>query len=71
MYAIFFVIHGIVAQVSVSKNCYITAKLYKENLLKEVDSYYNMRRPQSGMKCLCWLHDKATQHKGRIVEEFL
>lgn len=71
LYVIFFDNKGPVMQIPVPKGRTVTAKFYKNVVLKNLKSCYKRRRPSTGIKYLRLLHDNAPAHKARLVTEFL
>ena len=48
-----------------------TGKYYKDIVLKKLKKYYQKRRPTTGFKHVCLLHDSAHAHTFAIVTAFL
>ena len=57
--------------VMVPKSRTVTAKFYKNVVLRKLKKYYKTRRPKEGLKHLRLLHDNAPAHKAHLVTEFL
>ena len=49
----------------------ITGKYYEDVVLKKLKKYYQKRRPATGFKHVCHLHDNAPAHTSTIVTAFL
>ena len=49
----------------------ITRTFYKSNMLKKVKKYYVKRRPKTGIRNICLIHDNAPAHKSKIVQDYL
>ena len=71
LYAIFFSGEGVAIKVPVKKGKSITRKYYKDVVLKKLKKYYQKRRPATGFKHVCLLHDNAPAHTSAIVTAFL
>ena len=71
LYAIFFSGEGVAIKVPVKKGKSITGKYYKDVVLKKLKKYYQKRRPATGFKHVCLLHDNAPAHTSAIVTAFL
>ena len=71
LYAIFFSGEGVAIKVPVKKGKSITGKYYKDVVLKKLKKYYQKRRPATGFKHVCLLHDNAQAHTSAIVTVFL
>ena len=71
LYVIFFDNKGPIIQIPVPKGKTVTAKYYRDVVLRKLKKVYKRRRPQTGLKYLRLLHDNAPAHKARIVTEFL
>ena len=71
LYAIFFSGEGVAIKVPVKKGKSITRKYYKDVVLKKLKKYYQKRRPATGFKHVCLLHDNAPTHTSAIVTAFL
>ena len=71
LYAIFFNSEGPVVQIPVPKGRTVTGKFYKNNVLSEVKKHYEKRRPATGIRGLCLIHDNAAAHKCSLVQDFL
>ena len=71
LYVIFFDNKGPVMQIPVPKGRTVTAKFYKNVVLRKLKKYYKTRRPKTGLKHLRLLHDNAPAHKAHLVTEFL
>lgn len=71
LYAIFFNCHGPVVQVATPSGRSITGTFYKNNVLKKVKNYYLKRRPKTGIRHICLIHDNAPAHKSKIVQDYL
>ena len=71
LYAIFFSCEGVAINVPVKKGKSITGKYYKDVVLKKLKKYYQKRRPTTGFKHVCLLHDNAPAHTSGIVTAFL
>ena len=70
LYAIFSG-EGVAIKVPVKKGKSITGKYYKDVVLKKLKKYYQKRRPATGFKHVCLLHDNAPAHTSAIVMAFL
>ena len=70
LYAIFSG-EGIAIKLPVKKGKSITRKYYKDIVLKKLKKYYQKRRPATGFKPVCLLHDNAPAHTSAIVTAFL
>ena len=70
LYAIFFSGEGVAIKVPVKKAKSITGKYYKDVVLKKLKKCYQKRRPATGFKHVCLLHDNAPAHTA-IVTAFL
>ena len=71
LYVILFDNKGPIIQITVPKGKTVTAKYYRDVVLRKLKKVYKRRRPQTGLKYLRLLHDNAPAHKARIVTEFL
>ena len=71
LYVIFFHSKGPVMKILVPKGRTVTAKFYKNVVLRKFKKYYKTRRPKTGLKHLRLLHDNAPAHKAHLVIEFL
>ena len=71
LYAIFFSGEGVAIKVLVKRGKSITGKYYKDVVLKKLKKYYQKRRPATGFKHVCLLHDNAPAHTSAIVTAFL
>jgi hypothetical protein len=58
-----------VLQIPVPSGKTVTAKFYRNIVLRKLMTMYQIRRPKAGLKHL--LHDHAPAHKTRIVTEVL
>ena len=67
----FFDNKGPVMQIPVPKGRTVTAKFYKNVVLRKLKKYYKTRRPKTKHKHLRLLHDNAPAHKAHLVTEFL
>ena len=70
LYVVFFDNKGPVMQSPVPKDRTVTGAFYK-NVLKKLKAHLKRRRPKTGLKYSCLLHDNAPADKARIVTEFL
>jgi len=68
---IFFTNNGPAIQNPVPKGKSVTAKFYKNVVLKKLQKYFYKRRPKHGLKYVSLLHDNASSHKAQIVADFL
>jgi len=71
MYAIFYSPQGVVASVPINQGNTVTGRYYKSKILSKVEKYYKKRRPASGIRHICLLHDNAPPHKAQVVTKFL
>ena len=67
LYVIFFDNKGPVIQIPVPKGKTVTAKFYKNVVLRRLKKYYKTRHLKTGLKHLTHLHDNAQAH---LVTEF-
>ena len=67
----FFDNKGPVKQLPVPKGRTVTGAFFKDVVLKKLKAHFKRRRPKSGLKYLCLLHDNALAHKARIMTEFI
>jgi hypothetical protein len=70
LYVIVFDNKGPVMQSPVPKGRTVTAKFYKNIVLKDLKSCYKRRRLSTGIMFPGLLHDNAHAHKARLVTEF-
>lgn len=59
MYVIVFTDKGPALQIPIPKGKSVTAKFYKNVVLKKLEKYFLKRRPCTGMKYINLLHDNA------------
>lgn len=71
LYVIFFTNKGKALQIPVPKGKSVTAKFYKNVVLKKLEKYFLKRRPATGLKYIHLLHDNASSHTAEIVKTFL
>lgn len=71
MYAIFYSPQGVVASVPINQGKTVTGRYYKSKILSKVEKYYKKRRPASGKRHICLLHDNAPPHRAQVVAKFL
>ena len=58
-------------QIPAPKGRTVTAKFYKNVVLRKLKKYYKTRRPKTGLERLRLLQDNAPAHKAHLVTEFL
>ena len=58
-------------QIPVPKGRTVTAKFYKNVVLRKLKKYYKTRHPKTGLKHLRLLHDNAPARKAHLVTEFM
>lgn len=74
MYTVFFNSQGPVVQVAVPGGKTVTGKFYRDKILKRVIkifTFYENRRPRTGLRGLYLIHDNASSHKCGIVQRFI
>ncbi|MCU7801502.1 MAG: transposase [gamma proteobacterium symbiont of Lucinoma myriamae] len=71
LYSIFFNSSGPVVQIPTPNGRSITGNFYKNSVLKKVKQVYEKRRPATGLRGICLLHDNAAAHKSQVVQQFL
>ena len=71
LYAVFFNSSGPVLQLAAPSGHSITGTFYKNNELKKVKKYYLKRRPKTGIRNICLIHDNAPAHKSKIIQDYL
>ena len=71
LYAIFFNSSGTVVQMPCPSGHTVTARIYKNSVLKKVKEFYNKKRPSKGWSGVHLLHDNASSHKREVVKSFL
>ena len=69
--AVFFNSSGPVLQVAAPSGHSITGTFYKNNVLKKVKKYNVKRRPKTGIRNICLIHDNAPAHKSKLVQDYL
>ena len=68
LYVIFFNNKDPVMQIPVPKGRTVTAKFYKNVVLRKLKKYYKTRLPKTGLKHLRLLHDNAPAHKAHSCD---
>ena len=71
LYAIFFSCDRHIVQIPIPNSKTITGHFYKNGVLSKVKKYYEKRRPRTGLRGLCLIHDNAAAHKCALVQDFL
>ena len=71
LYVIFFEYKGPIIQIAVPKGRTVTAKFYKNVVLRKLKKYHKICHPKTWLKHLRLLHDNAPAHKAHLVTEFL
>jgi len=71
MFAIFYSPQGILTSVPSKQEKTVTGHYYKSKVLSKVVKYYKKRRPASGIRHICLLHDNALPHRAHVVTKFL
>ena len=71
LYAIFFNSDGPIAQIPVPNGKAVTGKSSKNHVNSKVRKHYQKRRPATGLRGLCLIHDNDAAHKCALVHDFL
>ena len=70
-FAIFYSLQEILTSVPSKQGKTVTGHYYKSKVLYKVVKYYKKRRPASGIRHICLLHDIAPPHRAHVVTKFL
>ena len=71
LYALFFDASGIVARIPVPEHKTVTGIYYAEQVLPVVVNHYMATHPQTGVRSLNLLHDKAPACCSTVVQDYL